>query len=384
MNNNVNTYATLQKPMTYKERRALRKRKWLGRVMSFITSRTDAWISYSALVLVSFFLSFFYLQTFFYLITILLLCLPVFSYNLSKYVFNRLEPGLKHDPAVCIRGGQSQLTLSVNNPSRFPASSAELTVKTESLFYGGGEPVVHSLQLRPGNHNFLTFPVSYDKYGIFTSSVTWLTVYDYLHLFRFSRPLSVEASVTIMPDTPPREKRMELLYEEGFDEFTDNDRRGSVSSNVTDIREYQPGDRLSRIHWKLTEKLDKLIVKENEATSSNEFTVLLELYQPNREACDKAYLESGGNDDSMYHILDRAIEEAWSVSMELLNAGEAFRFVYYNAGSQDFTEQLIHSSDDLSDILTRAFYAGSYDTRDLGLTIYERAGLNKGTLIHVK
>lgn len=352
--------------------------------MSFITSRTDAWISYVSLLLVSFLLSAFYLQTFFYLITILLLCMPVFSYNLTKYTLSRLEPGLIHNPAICVKGGESRLILTVDNPTYFPISSAELTVNTESLFYGGGEPVVHSLQLRPGNKNVLSFPVSYDKYGIYTTSVSKITVYDFLHLFSMSKTLSTEASVTVMPDTQPREKRTEMLYEEGFDEFTDNERRGSVSSNVTDIREYQPGDRLSRIHWKLTEKLDKLIVKENEATSSNEFTVLLELYQPDKEVCDKAFIESGGKDDSMYHILDRAIEEAWSVSMELLGAGEPFRFVYYNAGSQDFSEQRIYSADDLNDIMTRAFYAGSYNTADLALTIYERAGLNKGTLIHVK
>ncbi len=379
-----NSQAVIHHSLSFSERRALRRRKWLGRVMSFVTSRTDAWISYVSLVLVSFVLSAFYLQTFFYLISILLLSLPVFSYNLTRYAFNRLKPGLANDPPVCIKGGQSHLILTVSNPTYFPVSSAEITLVTESLFYGGGEPVIHSLQLKPGSGNTLSFPVRYDKYGIYTSSITGITVYDYLHLFSFSKPLSAEASVTIMPDTPPMEKRMELIYEEGFDEFTDNDRRGSVSSNVTDIREYQPGDRLSRIHWKLTEKLDKLIVKDNEATSSNEFTVLLELYQPDRETCERAFTVSGGKDDSLYHVLDRAIEEAWSVSMELLNAGEAFRFIYYNAGIQDFTEQLIHSADDLNDIMTRAFYAGSYDTADLALTIYERAGLNKGTLIHVK
>ncbi|MBQ7587392.1 MAG: DUF58 domain-containing protein [Lachnospiraceae bacterium] len=384
MKRTSNSQAVIQPSPGFGERRALRRRKWLGRIMSFVTSRTDAWISYVSLVLVSFALSAFYLQTFFYLISILLLSLPVFSYNLTRYAFNRLEPGLINDPPVCIKGGQSQLILTVSNPTWFPVSSAEITLNTGSLFYGGGEPVIHSLQLKPGKGNRLSFPVSYDKYGIYTSSITYITVYDYLHLFSFGRPLSAEASVTIMPDTPPREKRMELIYEEGFDEFTDNDRRGSVSSNVTDIREYRPGDRLSRIHWKLTEKLDKLIVKDNEATSSNEFTVLLELYQPDRETCERAFIASGGTDDSLYHVLDRAIEEAWSVSMELLNAGEAFRFIYYNAGSQDFTEQLIHSADDLSDIMTRAFYAGSYNTADLALTIYERAGLSKGTLIHVK
>ena len=49
--------------------------------------------------------------------------------------------------------------------------------------------------------------------------------------------------------------------------------------------------------------------------------MLLELYQPSKLKCDLKYEESGREDDSMYHILDNAIEEAWAVSAELLQAG---------------------------------------------------------------
>ena len=369
--------------LSYRERIEIRRRKWLGKIMGYVTSMANAWISYISVVLVSIAFSVFYLQSFFYLITILLICMPVISYNLTRYVFTRLEPSLSFVPFTASKGGVSSLNIAIINPTRLPVSCAELTIEISSFFYGGEPSVTHSLQLKSGENNSLSFPVKIEKSGIYNAMAHELTVYDYLHLFTFKRPSHAEATLTVMPDTKPSDRLSEAVYEEGFDEFTDTDRRGNASSNVTDIREYRPGDRMSRIHWKLTEKLDKLIVKENEATSSNEFTVLLELYQPTKEMCDRIYTESGGQDSSAYHTLDRAIDEAWAISLELLQLNETFRFMFYNVASSDFTGMPVRNRDDLTEIMTQAFYAGSYSSRDLALSVYEQAGLNKGTLIHV-
>ncbi|MBR6469540.1 MAG: hypothetical protein IKS84_04085, partial [Lachnospiraceae bacterium] len=89
-----------------------------------------------------------------------------------------------------------------------------------------------------------------------------------------------------------------------------------------------------------------------------------------------------GTDDSSYHTLDRALEEAWSVSLMLLEAGEQFNFTFYNMAG-DFSYSRIACRDDLVDAFNRAYYTPCYDTKDLALSVYNAAGLNKGTLIHV-
>ncbi|MCR5420170.1 MAG: DUF58 domain-containing protein [Lachnospiraceae bacterium] len=364
------------------DRKKIRKRKWTGRILDMVTSVLSARISYLSLILLSALFSAFYLQSFFYMITILLISLPVFSFILTKYTLNHITPQLSYSPPMAEKDGASTLLLTINNTSYLPVSCLEITLTTASSLYMGCDTVTHSLQLRPGKVNELKFPVFFKKYGIYTAVSEEFTIFDYLHLFSFTKSYKTEASLSVMPENEPVTARHDLIYEEGFDEFTDNERRGNVSGNVTDIREYRPGDRLSRIHWKLTEKMDSLIVKENEATSSNEFIVLLELYQPSKEDCDKYYSETGSTDK--YDILDNAIKEARSVSTELLLAGEAFVFMFYDKNLQDFVSSLIRSEEELNEIFTQAFYAGSYTEEDQALTIYNRSGLNKGTLIHVK
>ena len=47
-----------------------------------------------------------------------------------------------------------------------------------------------------------------------------------------------------------------------MEEFTESDHKGNLSSDIKEIREYRPGDRLQRIHWKLSAKTGKLIFRE--------------------------------------------------------------------------------------------------------------------------
>ena len=345
----------------------IKRRRILGWFLQKTNSPVSAWVSYISVFFFSLFFSYFYLQSFFYLISILLLSLPVLSYNIAKYAAGRLTLSL------CLT--TECLSLSITNPTVIPVSCADITIDLYSLFYGGYESETHSLSLRSGNTSSLDFPLKLKKYGIYEAHAHDLLLYDPLHLFTFRKGIDLTRSVSLMPDIPPFENRHEIVYEEGYDEFTDTGRKGNASSNVTDIREYRPGDRLSRIHWKLTEKLDTLIVKENEATSSNDFTVLLELYQPAREECEE--------DPSLNNTLNNAIEEAMAVSIELIRAGEPFVFMFYSEKTSDFTQIRINSEDDLNEAMTRAFYAGSYDTKDLALSVFQKSGQDKGTLIHV-
>ncbi|MCR5508341.1 MAG: DUF58 domain-containing protein [Lachnospiraceae bacterium] len=363
-------------------RSKLRRRKKVGRVLNATTSFFNAWFSYICVLVTAAAFACFYLQSFFFYVLALLLSIPVISYNVTSHTFRRLETSVAFSCTSCSRGGGCDLTVTVDNPCIFPVSCFELTLYLDSPFYGGMEPVTHSFQLKAKKKNILRFPVKFDKYGIYNATVTSVRAFDHLHLFSFDKKPSTVTGITVMPEGGPSSEEFEFLKDEGFDEFTDNERRGNHSSNVNDIREYIPGDRLSRIHWKLTEKLDKLIVKENEATSSNEFTVLLELYQPSEEECLRSYVESGGKDDGLYHTLDNAIERAYSISLRLIEEGEQFTFMFYD-GRDDFTSSRIGSREALDDILTRAFYCGSYDRKDLALTVYTAAGLDRGTLIHV-
>lgn len=334
-----------------------------------------SYISYILILIVTLLFAVFYLQTFFFMLVLLELCLPAFSYFLSRYCFSRLEISLDAKPLQVMKNTSLTVSLLADNPTPFPLASAQIDFSFASLLYHEEESAIHTLPLRSRFVNRLDFPVALTKCGLYEARATQLTGYDYLHLFCFQKKLAVSAQLRVFPSSKPREERHEALYSEGFDEFEESGRVGNVSSNVTDIREYRPGDRLQKIHWKLSTKIDKLMVKENEATSTNEFFLLLELFQPAKEDCR--------GDRALQNALDTAIEEAWAIALELIQNGEIFVCAVYSVPREDFVTATIRSLSDLENAFASFFYEPSYDTENLALDIYRRSGMKKGTLLHV-
>lgn len=334
-----------------------------------------SYISYILVLAVTVFCAVFYLQTFFFLLLILVVCLPVFSWFLTGYCFKKLAVSLDFIPLATTKNETAVLSLSVNNPTRIPFASLTVPLTLRSLLYSEEESNTHILSLRPLNANKLTFPVVLTKSGLYEAEILKIEGFDYLHLFHFSKTVGKTTQLRVFPNTLPRRERHEALYSEGFDEFEESNKSGNVSSNVTDIREYRPGDRLQKIHWKLSSKIDKLMVKENESTSTNEFFVLLELYQPREADC--------GKDSALLNALDTALDEAWGISMELIQAGEIFSFAVYSTTAQDFVMSTIRSAGDLENAFLECFYEPSYETENLALDIYEKSGMKKGTLLHI-
>lgn len=331
--------------------------------------------SYILFLLMSAFFSFFYQQTFFYVLFFLqLLLLPV-SYYLTKWCFAKLSPSLSLIPVNAQKDSSTRLTLKMDNPTRLPVSSCHAVLSFCSGFYGETKLNTHVFPLRANHDNALVFPVVLTKCGLYEASLLRFEVYDFLHLFHFQKECDIKAQVRVFPVSEISQTPHEALYTEGFDEFEESEKKGNVSSNVTDVREYRPGDRLQKIHWKLSSKIDKLMVKENEATSTNQFFMLLELYQPSREDC--------AADPALNAILDTALEQAQSLALELIEAQEIFIFAFYSVGKEDFVMSTIRCQDDFTEALSECFYEKAYDTENLALDIYERSGLSKGTLLHI-
>ena len=83
------------------------------------------------------------------------------------------------------------------------------------------------------------------------------------------------------------------------DELFDQSRRGNDVTDIFGLREYQPGDAINSIHWKVTEKMDQLIIKEFSQPSRYHILVLADM----RRAAE----DSGISDEVMNMVLSAAV-----------------------------------------------------------------------------
>jgi len=309
----------------------------------------------------------FYRQSFLAALFFMMLLLPILSILVCKYAFQKLEVNITSSTTEAEKNLPVSLTIHLNNPTVIPLLHVECTLRISSPFYGTKEAVTYCLPATSKEKFCFELPATYHYCGLYEAAVTEVKAYDYLQFVGFTAPNTSHTQTAIFPDSQKEVSYHPSLYTEGFDEYEASSLKGNISSNVTDIREYHPGDRLQQIHWKLSAKIDKLMVKENEATSSHQFYILLELYKP------KGHPE----------YLDSAVEYAYGLSKELLFHKENFFFGFYSVLRGDFLSFPIRCESDITNALLEAYYEPSYQDPDLGRSFYENSGMQKGTLLQV-
>lgn len=324
-------------------------------------------ITYILLFLLILVLADFYKQPLFLFLLMLLIALPPASYFVCKTAFASMQPLLNTSSLYGISGGEIILRVGLHNSSLFPIPSCTLSYEITSSFYPCDEIFKCTLPAYSKQGVSFDMPVTFQKSGCYRIKLTHIEIFDYLHFFCFSKNLSVIKEIVIHPNRSEEISFDSAAFGEGFDEFEENDAKGIVSSNVTDIREYIPGDRLQRIHWKLSAKIDKLMVKENEQTSSNQFTILVELFLPDPES----------------PVLEQSLSHAYTIAQELLKQQETFFFCYYSKLEEDFSKHLIRSAEDLEQALLDCFYQTPYTEENFALELFEKTDVLKGTILHI-
>ncbi len=310
---------------------------------------------------------FFYRQAFLVVLFLLVLLLPPVSYVLCRRSFEKLTAELDFSAAEAEKNLEVTLTIGFTNPTKFPLLHVECPLHISSPYYGSRPDTTYVLPAPAGSGDALSLPLNFHYCGLYQAEMTTVKAYDLLHFVAFSKEVDLRTQTMVFPTEKVEVSYHPSFYAEGFDEYETSLQTGNVSSNVTDIREYRPGDRLQRIHWKLSAKIDKLMVKENEAAASHQFYVLLELYRPAEHP----------------EYLDAAVNYAYGVGEELLEHRENSFFGFYSGARREFVSHPVRSEEDLKQALREAYYEKPYTTANLALRMYQDSGMQKGTLIQV-
>ena len=324
-------------------------------------------ITYLLLVIALIFLSTFYRTGLFVFFLFLVLLLPVVSYLVSRHAFMQLSLRAEASTAFAQSSDTVTIRLLLDNPTLFPLPDCLIRYHITSSFYPCEEEWQAVCPSYAKNVFSFDLPLTIKRCGCYQIRLESLEAHDLLHFFRFYKKAPSLTEVFVFPretETSPFEPSD---YGEGFDEFEETAAKGNTSSNVTDIREYIPGDRLQKIHWKLSAKIDKLMVKENEHTSSNQFTLLIELYLPSPDS----------------DALEESIKNGYALACSLVRFGQPFFLCFYQERTSDFSRTLIQSKEQLDQAFTESFYFAPYAEEDLALSVFFRAGMQGGTILHV-
>lgn len=226
---------------------------------------------------------------------------------------------------------------------RFYLNKMEETVPIPLDFYCCGEILIRNVQVR-----------CYDVFGLCDGDIA---------LFRNKRiyvqPLPLE--IRVMYDRTSGGS-ME-------DEWESLPQKGKDIGEIYDLREYQPGDSIRSIHWKMSAKLDELIAKENGDTLHTESFVLLDL---GRSRSDGTLIDK--------KILSAVVSFGQLCCRNLLDNGVNFMTAY--ASGQQLHLQAVSNQTELMNTLYTWMGIQMPDQNGMAINLWKR-DMQEKTVSHI-
>ncbi|MEA4966093.1 MAG: DUF58 domain-containing protein [Oscillospiraceae bacterium] len=244
---------------------------------------------------------------------LLLLFAPLCSLLLNFHVRRRLRLSVQL-PTSAAKGGAVAGSVTVENRAFLPAARIYVRLAIVNDLTGETEAATLPLSVGARSSGSAEFLLQAARCGRLRVRAERPVLMDFLGILPLRVRGEAAARMTVLPDTfspgvvphrfaPTRE-------EEGA-----VNRRGEDRSEVFQLREYRPGDSLKEVHWKLSSKLDELIVREPSQIENHS----LLLFWDKRPAASPA-------------AMDALAEVAVSVSQALAELGCRFRLCWTEDG----------------------------------------------------
>lgn len=216
-----------------------------------------------------------YILFLFILIMITVVILSSVSLRLAR---NKIQP--KTELPYHLVGKNTDFLASIRflNPLRFVGFAIDVTYLRENLFTQSAEEKKDKLWAAPRKGGSLRHFLNSRYAGLVRESVEAFRVYDPLRLFYLEYRGPKAAEVVAWPvfsDGEDAEEHSGSI--EGFPEEDVSRKQGTEHEPEYEIREYIAGDALKSIHWKLSAKQGKTMVRERAGAGRDRINVLLPL-----------------------------------------------------------------------------------------------------------
>lgn len=219
---------------------------------------------------------------------------------------------------------------SIANSSRFPAARVTFEVKLENQLTGAVRR--RKVSAAAGSRKTVSADLRMTgaRAGLVTVDTRKIRVYDALGLFTMRKKDLTAQECIVYPEFRDVLVSMERPVETmGDSRRYSPDRPGSDVSELFAVREYVPGDEVRKIHWKLSSKLDRTILRESSLPLNFSVILMLDMVRGDEEITD-AQLE-------LFFSLSRGmLEQGIDHNLAWFDAGEGMFHICEITGFEEF------------------------------------------------
>lgn len=275
-----------------------------------------------------------------YLAFILSIIIPIIS--LTILIINRLCIRIKINikEEVVSKGDKLSVCIEAKNMGIFV--SGEMVAYIE-LYYGEHKRIRKKICFSavPFKQSVANFEIAAEYAGNLRIICKKALLYDYLRIFKiklFRR--KKEYRVQVLPKPLPvqiiynQSENHEIIEASMYHPF----KKGYDRTELFNVREYVPGDNLRDIHWKLTDRMDKYMVKEYSLPISIGLGVVVDLTE---------YI---GEFDGIV-VADKIMEVFYSICTNIILEEKRYSIIYTNKNNGQMDGCIIENENDLTEAL---------------------------------
>jgi uncharacterized protein (DUF58 family) len=293
--------------------------------------------------------------------------LPVVSFVLLRLSVKGLKISLSDNETVYSRGEVYKLKIKVSNKSFVPVLNYYFKLEMKNAFSEEAQVRYINLAVPVRGSRVVDIDIRPTLCGRIDICVADVRVRDLFSFFekRIKLDLNSTADYRISLKVMPlkAELESEIRVAENASDEAENIGKNETGDETVDIREYNPGDSLKNIHWKLSAKKTELFVRDRGENTKDTAILLFEL-----------------NADELNGVLDLV----YSVLIGYCEAGQPIRLYWAGQGREQLLSYTVNNEDDILSVFERIYSCSPANGADgaVGLGTAKRQ-LSGGSVLYV-
>lgn len=301
-----------------------------------------------------------------YMLLYTVLLIPVISLAYTLVIYLRFKYGQELDKKFVTKGDKVNFIFSINNEDFFIYPYVKIA------FYGAktifeNQFQVKSFSLNPFSGKNYFFELQCNYRGSYEIGINSVELEDFFGLFKLRYNVFEPKHVTVYPRIVYLDKFM-LKTDFMSESHSILNTRDEDMTTISDVRKYQYGDNLKRIHWKLTAKTQEIMVKKFESTSQTNTIMLLDLHSNPFSYGENIVLE------------DKLIESIVAVLYYCLYKWIPVNLVFYSGNLTNIQAKNHLMFNDIFELLAKIKFNESVPIKDL-LEIYTTNVLKRTNIV---
>src|SRR5699024_877572 len=235
---------------------------------------------------------------------------------------------------------QTPFILQLKNKSILPILHVTCKVHMWNKLTNETQVEIVETSLQSLEEKQLNLQIKSEFSGVLEIKVTEIVCRDFLHIFNRKSEVQAKNTMTFMPTflAAPLEEAVAMADSLEAATFTSTN-KGTMDQEMIALKEYVPGDNVKHIHWKLSFKLDDLMVKELSDVTEEHIVLLLET---------SIQIE---NDAKRMETIDKMMDTFLSVLKQLVDKEKTIHLAWYDDEIGQLQREVMYTNEQIHRLL---------------------------------